>query len=205
MQAKAIYEKIAALFGDAVSDYTEGGGAKDPFFKVKGDKLVDVMRTLRDDAELHFDYLQNLTAVDWLKQDIMQVVYHLYSYDKRHEIVVKVDVPRKDPVVPSVVELWPTANWLEREQYDLLGVAFSGHPELKRLLMPDDWVGHPMRKDYKEAAEYRGMSTTRYSPLELLVAFDKANPQVEGGRPVAAPKPEKPAAKPAPAAPKATE
>ncbi len=201
MQAKAIYEKLAAQFGDAVSDYTEGGGAKDPFCKVKAARLLEVMKALRDDPELRFDFLQNLTAVDWLKQDILQVVYHLYSYDHRHDFCVKVDAPRKEPVVPSVETIWPTANWLEREQYDLLGVAFSGHPELKRILMPDDWVGHPMRKDYKELAEYRGMATTRYSPLELLVAFDKANPQIEGSRPVAPPPKPKPAAPAKPGAP----
>ena len=96
------------------------------------------------------------------------MVYHLYSYPLRHEAVLKVSVPRDRPRLPSAADLWHNANWLEREQYDLLGVVFDGHPDLRRLLLPDDWVGHPMRKDYQEAAEYRGMPTTRPSPMDLL-------------------------------------
>src|SRR5439155_15186799 len=119
------------------------------------------------------DFLQNLTAVDWAKAGVLQVVYHLFSYAHRHEVVVKVDLPRDRPRVPSVAALWKNADWLEREQYDLLGVVFEGHPDLRRLLMPDDWVGHPMRKDYREAAEYRGMPTTRPSAFDLLLAYDK--------------------------------
>jgi len=185
MESRAIFEKLAGRFGDAASDYTEGGGTKDPFCKVKADRLVDVAAFLAGDPELGFDFLQCLTAVDWIKQAKLEMVYHVFSYPKRHSFVWKVDLPRDNPICPSVTTVWPTADWLEREQYDLFGVQFSGHPELKRLLMPDDWEGHPMRKDYKEAAEYRGMPTSRYSPLELLLAYDKANPQTEGQRPVA--------------------
>ncbi len=181
MESKSIYQKLAQRFGDSVSEYTE---AKDPFCKVRPASIRDVSLYCRDDAELRFDFLQCMTAVDWIKQSILQVVYHLYSYDKRHSFVLKVDAPRDNAIVPSVVSVWATADWQEREQFDLLGVQFEGHPDLRRLLMPDDWDGHPMRKDFKEAAEYRGMPTTRYSPLELLAAYDKANPQVEGQRPV---------------------
>jgi NADH-quinone oxidoreductase subunit C len=185
---KDVYAALQGRFGDAVYDYAEGGDAKtgvtrDGTCKVKAAELVAVMTTLRDDPALRFDFLQCVTAVDWHKQNVMQVVYHLYSYDHRHTFVVKVDLPREDPVVASMVPLWPTADWLEREQFDLYGVMFRGHPDLRRLLMPDDWEGWPMRKDYKEAGDYRGIPTTRYSPLELLVAYDKANPQVEGQRP----------------------
>lgn len=183
MQAKAIFDQLTARFGDAVYEYAEGGGARDPGCKVKPERLLEVMMFLRDDADLRFDFLQNQTAVDWIKQNVLQVVYHLFSYQHLHEFVVKVDLPRENPVVASVVPIWPTANWLEREQFDLLGVLFEGHPDLRRLLMPDDWDGYPMRKDYREAPEYRGMPTTRYSVLESLVAYDKANPQIEGTRP----------------------
>lgn len=196
MDPKAIYERLLARFGERVSEYTDGAGVKDPFFKVKAEQLGEVARVLREDPELDLDFLQCLTAVDWIKLNLFQVVYHLYSYKLRHGIVVKVDLPRDNPIVPSVMGIWPTADWLEREQYDLLGILFTGHRELKRLLMPDDWDGHPMRKDYKEAAEYRGMPTTRYSPLELLVAYDKANPQAEGKKPTKAPAAPKPAAEP---------
>ncbi len=183
MEAKAIFERLAGKFGEAVFDYTEGNGVKDPFCKVKPDKLVEVGTFLRDDPDLRFDFLQCVTAVDWIKQEKIEVVYHLYSYKHRHSFVVKVELPRNEPVVPSVVSVWSTADWQEREQFDLFGVQFPGHPDLKRLLMPDDWDGHPMRKDFKESDEYRGMPTTRYSPLELLAAYDKAHPQKEGERP----------------------
>jgi NADH-quinone oxidoreductase subunit C len=131
------------------------------------------MRFLRDDEALRFEFLANLTAVDWPKLQRIECVYHLFSYAHRHEVTVKVYLPRGNPRAPSVAGLWHCADWLEREQYDLLGVVFDGHPDLRRLLMPDDWVGHPMRKDYGEASEYRGMPTTRPSPIALLLDFDK--------------------------------
>ncbi len=176
MDAQAIFDALAARFGDAVSGFTPAvakDGPRDPFFKVKPDRLVEVLAALRDDPALRFDFLQNLTAVDWLKSGVLQVVYHLFSYAHRHELAVKVDLPRDRARVASVAGLWKNADWLEREQFDLLGVVFEGHPDLRRLLMPDDWVGHPMRKDYREAAEYRGMPTSRPSALDLLVSYDK--------------------------------
>jgi NADH-quinone oxidoreductase subunit C len=174
MDAKGIYDRVAALAGDAVSAFT-AEGTKDPYFKVQAARWLDVARAMRDTPDLAFDFLNCVTAVDWNKKNILEVVYHLYSYPKRHEIVVKIELDRAKPQVPSVESIWKTANWQEREQFDLLGVEFLGHPDLKRVLMPDDWVGHPMRKDYKEAAEYRGMPTTRPSPLDLLAAYDKAH------------------------------
>lgn len=179
LDAKAIFDLLAGKHGDAVADLTVDA-VKDPFFKVKPASWLDVARTLRDTPELGFDFLNVVTAVDWIKQNLIQVVYHLYSYRHRHSIVAKIDLPRDKPQVASVASIWRTANWQEREQYDLLGVEFTGHPELRRLLMPDDWVGHPMRKDYKEAADYRGMPTTRPSPLDLLLAFDKAHAEKGG-------------------------
>lgn len=119
-----------------------------------------------------FDFLQNLTAVDWIKEERIELVYHLWSYGSRQERVVKIDLPRDKPEVASVADVWRAADWYEREQFDLFGVAFLGHPDLRRILLPDDWPGHPMRKDYVEAAAYRGMSTTRPNTLELLPAWD---------------------------------
>jgi NADH-quinone oxidoreductase subunit C len=179
MDAKGIFDRLAGRFGDGIERLTVEG-VKDPFFHVKPGRWLEVAGALRDDPELAFDFLNCVTAVDWIKQNVMQVVYHLYSYRHHHEAVVKVDLERAAPQVTSVCSVWNAANWLEREQYDLLGVEFLGHPELKRILMPDDWVGHPMRKDYKEAAEYRGMPTTRPSTFDLLAAFDKAHAKPEG-------------------------
>lgn len=176
MNASDIFTLVAARFGDAAHDFVAGvdkDGPRDPSFVVRAAALPEVMLFLRDDTALQFDFLQNLTAVDWPKDARIQCVYHLYSYPHRHEVVVKVDVPREVPRVPSVATLWRSADWMEREQFDLLGVVFEGHPDLRRLLLPDDWIGHPMRKDYREATEYRGMPTTRPSPFDLLVQFDR--------------------------------
>jgi NADH-quinone oxidoreductase subunit C len=164
-----LFESIAARFGEAVTDFADG------VFKVKPAGLLETMRFLRDEPPLAFDFLQNLTAIDWIKQQQIQCVYHLFSYRHRHEVVVKVDLPRDNPRLPSVASLWKSADWMEREQFDLLGVVFEGHPDLRRLLMPDDWVGFPMRKDYREPSEYRGMPTSRPSPIDLLLTYDKAH------------------------------
>jgi NADH-quinone oxidoreductase subunit C len=179
--ARAIFERVAAARGDAVFDFQDAAarevkdGSRDAFFRVRAPDVTAVLRTLRDDPELACDFLQNLTAIDWIKADSFEVVYHLFSYRHRHEIVVKTTIPRAQPRLPSAAALWNNADWMEREQYDLLGVVFEGHPDLRRLLMPDDWVGHPMRKDYREAAEYRGMPTTRPSPMDLLLEYDRAH------------------------------
>jgi NADH-quinone oxidoreductase subunit C len=178
--AAAVFALLAERFGEDVSAWEEAAGrevkdgVRDAGFTVAPERLPEVMRALRDEPSLRFDFLQNVTAIDWPKTQVLEVVYHLFSYAHRHEIVVKTRAPRDNPRVPSVAGLWKNAGWLEREQYDLLGVVFEGHPDLRRLLMPDDWVGHPMRKDYREAAEYRGMPTTRPSPLDMLVGYDKA-------------------------------
>jgi NADH-quinone oxidoreductase subunit C len=154
----------------------------DAGFSVTPDGLPDITRLLRDDPAFRFDFLQNLTAVDWIKAGQIEIVYHLFSYQHRHELVLKTSVPRDRPRLPSLSALWNNANWLEREQYDLFGVIFEGHPDLRRLLLPDDWVGHPMRKDAREATEYRGMPTTRPSSFDLLLAFDKAAATKPGGQ-----------------------
>jgi NADH-quinone oxidoreductase subunit C len=180
LDAQAIFERVIAAFGDDVFGFEAASprevkdGPRDAFFKVKPARLVEVLQVLRNDPALRFDFLQNLTAVDWLKAGAFSIVYHLHSYPNRHEIVVKVEVPRDNPRVPSIAKLWKNANWLEREQFDLLGVVFEGHPDLRRLMMPDDWIGHPMRKDYREPAAYRDMPTSRPSALDLLLQHDKA-------------------------------
>ncbi len=173
MDARGIFEIVAGRFGDAVGDFT-AEGTRDPFFRVRAARWHEVALALRDDPETRLDFLQNLTAVDWIKQEQIEVVYHLWSYARRHGCVVKVALPRAQPEVPSVADVWPAAEWSEREQFDLVGVAFIGHPDLRRILMPDDWPGHPMRKDYVEATSYRGMPTTRANTLELLPIWDKA-------------------------------
>jgi NADH-quinone oxidoreductase subunit C len=149
--------------------------AIDPFVTVDAADLFELCRFLKEDGQLQFDMLNCISGVDYLELDPkkapkagfdphMEVVYHLSSFRHRHRLVVKVILPRwKDgkpgelPEVPSVTSLWPTANWNEREVYDLSGVWFTGHPELTRILTADDWVGHPLRKDYEYPLEYNGI------------------------------------------------
>lgn len=178
MDAREIFDRLVTTAGDAAFSFEEAvakDGPRDACFHLRPDSVATVMVQLRDEPSLRFDFLQNLTAVDWIKRDVIEVVYHLFSYAHRHAICVKVDLPRAVPRVPSVAGIWPTANWHEREQYDLLGVVFEGHPDLRRLLMPDDWVGHPMRKDFREPKSYRGMLTSRPSPMDLLQTYDRAH------------------------------
>ncbi len=117
-----------------------------------------VCRFLRDDPDLAFDYLSDLTAVDRLglrePGPRFAVVYHLYSMARRNRLRLKVGAAEAEPV-PTVTGVWEGANWFEREVFDLFGVPFAGHPDLRRILMPDDWVGHPLRKDFPVEASPR--------------------------------------------------
>jgi NADH-quinone oxidoreductase subunit C len=116
--------------------------------------LVDVLRWCRDESELRFDVLMDLTAVDYLKYPgredgpRFEVVYHLFSVGHNHRLRIKVRVDEDDAQVPTAVDLWPIANWLEREVWDMFGVRFAGHPDPRRLLMYEEFVGHALRKDY---------------------------------------------------------
>ena len=112
------------------------------------DRLIDVARWLRDDASARFDFCSDVTATDWpSRPERFDVIYCLYSIPHRQRVRVKVRAGEQDPVA-SVTGIWPAANWLEREVFDMFGVQFSGHPDLRRILMPDEWQGHPQRKDY---------------------------------------------------------
>ncbi|HEX5009637.1 MAG TPA: NADH-quinone oxidoreductase subunit C [Planctomycetota bacterium] len=141
--------------------------AKDPFVVVEADTLLAALAFLRDDPQCRMEMLHNVTAVE--RPEAMEVVYHVCSLTHHHSLTVKVRVPRPEggthaswiPEVPSVAGLWAAANWHEREQWDLLGVRFTGHPDLRRILLPQEWIGHPLRKDYVYPTEHGGM------PLEL--------------------------------------
>ncbi len=124
---------------------------------VPREQLVAVAQFLRDTPELRYIYLENLCGVDYLgREPRFEVVYHLLSLSHRHRVCLKVGVPEADPTVPTLTRLWPTANWQEREAYDMFGIIFRNHPSLERILMPEDWEGYPQRKDvplgYEEVA-----------------------------------------------------
>ncbi len=159
MTAKEIFEHARKLCPDDVGDLDDG--CMDPFFKVRPANLKEVCLALRDDPALKFDVLSDLTAVDLPKEEVIQVVYHLYSYGSRQQIVVKVGLDREAPRIATVEGIWKVANWFEREVFDLFGVVFEGHSDLRRILLPEDWVGYPLRKDFVEQEEYDGISTER--------------------------------------------
>lgn len=113
---------------------------------------------LRDSSELQFDSLMNLSGVDEIKVNLLSVYYHLESTKLKHKITLKVSTDRNKPEVSSVTEIWKGADWHEREAYDLFGIIFLNHPDLRRILMPYDWeAGYPLRKDYENPEFYQGM------------------------------------------------
>jgi len=119
-----------------------------PALVVKREGLLQICHTAKN--ELGYDYLACITGVDYLHREPphFEVVYNLWSYAKNRHLILKTRCPREDALVPSVVRFWKSALFLERETYDLMGIRFEGHPDLKRILLPDPWVGHPLRKDY---------------------------------------------------------
>jgi NADH-quinone oxidoreductase subunit C len=160
-----------ALGADAVLA-TEPERAQ-PVLRLHPAQWPQAAQLLRDDPRLWFDYLACLSALDpGPKASDLEVVYHLNSLPHRHALVVKLAVPRVAavpdyvPTVPSVAHIWRAADWHEREAWDLMGIAFAGHPDLRRILLPGDWPGHPLRKDYQQPELYHG----------IAVAFDPQNP-----------------------------
>ena len=132
-------------------------------FHVRREHLVELCQTLRDDQSLRFELCSSVSGVDYLDSpDRLHAVYHLTSMTYRRRIRLEVAVPVEDPHVPSVTSVYPTADWQERETYDMFGIVFDGHPALTRILMPDDWDGFPQRKDYPLGGvpvEYKGATT----------------------------------------------
>jgi NADH-quinone oxidoreductase subunit C len=124
------------------------------------DQLLRALQYLREEQDLSFGFLSDVTATDWPALELrLWVAYHLASFEHRHRLRVKVGLPGADAHVPSVTSLYPTANWLEREVFDFFGVVFDGHPDLRRIEMPEGWTGHPLRKDEPLAGvstQYRG-------------------------------------------------
>jgi NADH-quinone oxidoreductase subunit C len=114
---------------------------------VKKTRIAEIMLFLRDNTVMPFNYLADETAVHWPKDEEFELVYILYSFEKNERIRVKARVKEWEEI-ESVVAVWSTANWLEREVYDMFGVRFANHPDLRRILLPEDWVGFPLRKDY---------------------------------------------------------
>jgi NADH-quinone oxidoreductase subunit C len=117
---------------------------------VEAQALPEIMRRLRDEPEFQFSQLLDHVAVDWIERGQFELVYQLYSFKHKHFLSVSVLVPRDDPRLPTVCRVHPVAEWQEREVYDLFGVLYEDHPDLRRLFLEDDWEGFPLRKDYED-------------------------------------------------------
>jgi len=173
MSGQAFLDRLKKEFGDKITGANTE--AIDPWIEVAPDGLVPLCKYLRDEPDLAFGMLNCVSGVDYFEPDAkkaaktgwqphLEIVYHLSSLTHKTTLVLKVILPRwKDdkpgelPEVPSLSGIWGTANWHEREVFDLMGVRFTGHPDLRRILCPEDWVGHPLRKDYEMPLEYHGI------------------------------------------------
>ena len=148
----AVLDRLRERLGPAVVETHEHRG--DATAVIERGALLQTLQLCRDEPDLAFEVLMDLTAADYSKfpgrEDgpRFEVVYHLYSITHNHRVRVKVRVDEDDAVVPSATQLWPIADWLEREVWDMFGVRFSNHPDLRRLLLYEEFVGHPLRKDY---------------------------------------------------------
>jgi len=175
MDFSEIYQRLQTRFGAAIIG--SNATALDPWVEVEPAALPEIGRFLRDEPQVRFDMLHCITGVDYFQPDAAaaaklpwqphtEVIFHLSSMVHRHRLVLKVMLPRWQggvagqlPEVRTVSGIWSTANWHEREVFDLSGVRFTGHPDLRRILCPEDWAGHPLRKDYQMPAAYHGIQS----------------------------------------------
>jgi len=148
LASEQVEQAIRNRFPEAVEETAEVSGV--PTLFVRADAIADICAFLKEEPGLDFDYLMSLTAVDWPALGGLDVVYHLYSISQKRYVTLKVRVDKEKPVMPSVTSIWKAANWQEREVYDMFGIRFEGHPDLRRILLEPDWDGFPLRKDYVE-------------------------------------------------------
>lgn len=172
MRIEDVHQRLVERFGtDVIRELKTG--VKDPWIEVAADRIADVARFVHDEPDIKLDALNDLCGSDWLDTDPkkknpcephVEVVYHLYSYTHKYFCKLKVKTPRwtdgqagKLPQVQSVAGVWGIADWHEREAFDLVGIEFTNHPNLRRILCPEDWEGHALRKDYEFPLEYHGV------------------------------------------------
>jgi len=156
MTAQEIYTKLSGKFGDRILEFMEEG-TQNPTIHIKPQGSLPIFEYLKSEETLQMDSLMNLAGHDPEAESDLVVIYHLHSTELDHYITLKTFTSRETPKVDSVATLYRTADWHEREAYDLFGIIFEGHPDLKRILMEEDWEGYPLRKDYVPAEFYRGM------------------------------------------------
>lgn len=162
MSFEEIKNKLISKFGESLIIEENNVGLQ-PSITIDKNVLIEVCKYLRDTEELYFDYLSCLSGVDYaIDKNYLTVVYHLCSIPYQHQLTIKVNTnfDRENNIVdpiPSVNEIWRSADWHEREAYDFYGIPFANHPDLRRILCPDDWEGFPLRKDYVAAEYYNGL------------------------------------------------
>ena len=172
MESMEIAEKLQDHFPGEVLDICDFHGQVGVV--VKRDRIVDILQWLRDTPEIKMDHFMDLCGVDNKKREgknllRLEVVYNLYSIPLRHSIRIRAQVPENDACIDTATGLWCGANWHERECYDLMGISFNGHPDMSRILLPDDWVGHPLRKEYplKGREEWSGLEELKHKAVKL--------------------------------------
>jgi len=144
----SLLEELKPHVADAIQEETRLFDK--PMWVVDGERIPEVCEAAKAAGYIHLDCI---TAIDKIEDDTIEVVYNLYAYETLEHLALKVRMDRDDARVPSVTGVWNAARFLEREQYDLVGVVFEGHPNLRRILLPDPWQGHPLRKDYDMTTE----------------------------------------------------
>lgn len=171
LASERVEQRLRERFPDASLRRQEGTAVRDHTLIVPADRLVEVCTFLRDDPELEFTMLSWMAGADYLpREPRFETIYSLLSVNRNGRITLKVLVPEENPKVPSVVPVWSTANWHEREAYDFYGITFTGHPDLTRILLPEDWVGWPLRKD--SPLGYQEVAFTHNTPNRLLPTPD---------------------------------
>ena len=178
MNEQQLHEKLRTAGIAGVGDLVET--TCDPYVVVEADALVPALTFLRDDPETTMEMMHNVTAVQ--RDDAIDVAYHVCSYTRHHSLTLKVVLPKPEgdgdwqPEVPTASTVYSSADWHEREQWDLLGVRFTGHADLRRILLPEEWIGHPLRKDYVYPSEH-GEIPLELDAIPLYERDENAPPQ----------------------------
>jgi NADH-quinone oxidoreductase subunit C len=194
MTPAQIAERLREKFGDQILGFDEK--ALDPVAKVAPTAVHAICTFLKEDADLYFDMCHDISGYDLGPGKDLGVIYHLFSFRHKHWFTVKTEVAREGSHIPTVASLWRTADWHEREVYDLYGIVFDGHPDLRRMLCPDDWEGWPLRKDYVVQEYYHGIRVPydedwhQFDTLAVnpdrghyVFAFEKKLPIAQNGNP----------------------
>ena len=152
---QAIVDRLTNRFGEKILEAVADG--LHPRVHVAGETWRELATFLKTDPDLKFDWLASLGGMDYVASEQLAIVVDLWSTTHNHTFAVKVFTPRDQPNLPSVTDLWAAANWHEREAFDMVGLTFDGHPDFRRILLEDNWVGYPLRKDYVFPREVNGI------------------------------------------------